>query len=591
MITLTSTCRAAAFCRAVSLIGWLGYAAFCPLPARAETVGQGFAKAQRAAESGHAKAAVQILGRLLKRYPDHEPSRLLLAHLYYGMGQFNKAALQYRRLPPSVVTTDNAYEYGVSFFTMKDCARAVRGFNKVAAKSQEINLAYFYLGICALNAYECQKAEVLLGKARDLPPKLEAARRKALAKTDPRICQAPPPVAPLAGPPVATVPPAFYGFPATGEAPPPQPAVGSVGPPSPAAAATDKGEVGVSTFIEPGLYLKQRNKTANYFGFKNGNSQTLNENISLRLGGRYDLPPTTPGGFQSYGSVEVFTAQDWGQTNGTNESYVTQSSQPGTIFSQSSPVPPGSTHVLLLSLEGKGGYALRPSVLLIGGDKILEALPDIDFGKSIMFNEIYAGATYGDKILATTLRLSDVYVTMHKAPPAGPVSLSNSDDQVYNSFAGSALAANLDVLRNWDAYSLQGKVNYTAYQPNNGYYMGGDTAHTRVDVVATDTMKLGLKLTAAASYQISSQYNAAVPDPSGAKGAPSVKATASQANSYSFLGQAELKPVDWCFGMASYRYTSFSFSGLDPAYSTAFQQASAEVSTTFTLQIGLDKKF
>ena len=591
MITLTLTCRATAFCRAVALVGWLGYAVFCPLPARAETVVQGFAKAQRAAESGHPKAAVQILSRLLKRYPDHEASRLLLAHLYYGMGQFNKAALQYRRLPPSVVTTDNAYEYGVSFFTTKDCPRAVRGFNKVAAKSQEINLAYFYLGICALNAYECQKAEVLLGKARDLPPKLEATRRKALAKADPRSCQAPPPVAPQPGTPVATAPPAFYGFPASGEAVASLPAVGTVGPPPPAAAGTDKVDVGVSTFIEPGLYLKQRNKTANYFGFKNGYSQTLNEDISLRLGGRYDLPPIAPGGFQSYVAVEAFTAQDWGQTNGSNESYVTQSSQPGTIFSQSSPVPPGSTHVLLLSLEGKGGYALRPLVLLFAGDKILEALPDIDFGKSIMFNEIYAGTSYGDKILATTLRLSDVYVTMRKLPPYGPVSLSNSDDQVYNNFTGSALAATLDLLRNWDAYSLQGKVNYTAYQPNTGYYMGGDTAHTRVEVVATDAMKLGLKLTAAVSYQISSQYNAAVPDPSGVKGAPSVKATASQANSYSVLGQAELKPVDWCFGMLSYRYTSFSFSGLDPAYSTAFQQATAQVSTTFTLQIGLDKKF
>ena len=576
------------------LLGWFGVAALCPFPARAETVTQGYAKAQRSASSGHAKTAVQILGQVLRRYPDHEPSRLLLAHLLYELGQYSKAAQQYRRLPALVLSPDIAYEYGVSFFAIKDCARAVRGFGNVPVKAKESNLAIFYLGICALNAYECAKAEALLSKAKDLPPHLEPVRKKALVKANARTCQSAPSASVAAAggsdaPPV----PAYYGYPALPDSAPlpaPPPVAGLAATAVPVAAAADKADVGLVIFFEPALYLKQRNKTANFFGYKSGSSQTLNQNISLKANAGYYLPKATVAGSAPYVNLEVIAAQDWGQSSGTAETYVTQDSRPGTLFSQSLPVPPGATRLFLVSAEGKAGYPLRPTLMLSAGDKLTDALPNVEVSKSILFNELYAGGSLGDKVLIATLRLSQISVTMSKPVQAGPVSLVYGDDQMFNTFSGSAFAANFDLLRNWDAFSLQGKVKYTTYQPGLGYYMSGDTANTKFDLVASQGVKYGIRFTLSASHQLSSQYSVAIADPSSAA-APSIRGVAAQATSSSIGGQVDIKPLDWCFGQISYGYSRFAYSGLDPAYDLAFQQGSTQESKIFTLKFGLGKKF
>ena len=575
------------------MLGWFGLAVLWSLPAQAETVKEGYAKAQLSAASGQAKTAVQILNQLLKKYPDHGPSRLLLAHILYDLGQYGKAAQQYRRLPASVLSPDIAYEYGVSFFAAKDCTRAVRGFAKVAAKAKESKLATFYLGICALNAYECAKAEALLGRARDLPPHLEAVRKKALAKANMRTCQSAPPASVAgAGGSEAATPPAYYGFPALPEpAPLPPPAAAMAATAVPGVAAADKADVGLITFFEPVLYLKQRNKTANFFGYKSGSSQTLNQNISLKANVGYYLPPTTVAGSAPYVDIEVIAAQDWGQTSGTAETYVTQDSRPGILFSQALPVPPGSTHLFLVSAEGKGGYPLRPALMLSAGDKLTDALPNVDASKSILFNELYGGGSLGDKTLMATLRLSQISVTMSKPSQAGPVALVYGGDQMFNTFSGSAFALDFDLLRNWDSFTLQGKFDYTTYQPGVGYYMSGDTAHTKFDLVASHGFKGGIRFTLSAGHQLSSQYSAAIADPSGAKTAPSIRAVAAQATSSSIGGQVDIKPLDWCFGQISYGYSRFAYSGLDPAYDLAFQQASTQESKVFTLKFGLDKKF
>ena len=179
---------------------------------------------------------------------------------------------------------------------------------------------------------------------------------------------------------------------------------------------------------------------------------------------------------------------------------------------------------------------------------------------------------------------------MSKPVQAGPVSLVYGDDQMFNTFSGSAFAANFDLLRNWDAFSLQGKVKYTTYQPGLGYYMSGDTANTKFDLVASQGVKYGIRFTLSASHQLSSQYSVAIADPSSAA-APSIRGVAAQATSSSIGGQVDIKPLDWCFGQISYGYSRFAYSGLDPAYDLAFQQGSTQESKIFTLKFGLGKKF
>ena len=75
--------RAARRARALASV-WLVLAPLAwSAPARAETVTQLFAKAQKAASAGKTKIAARIIAVILKRYPDHQPSRLLLGHLLF----------------------------------------------------------------------------------------------------------------------------------------------------------------------------------------------------------------------------------------------------------------------------------------------------------------------------------------------------------------------------------------------------------------------------------------------------------------------------------------------------------------------------
>ena len=105
--------------------------ALASAPAHAESVTAMFSKAQKALKEGKTKSAYKSLIAIIKRYPDHEPSHLLLGHILFRASQIGKAYKHFKRVSPDLVTPDLGYEYGITMFQGKNCSKAIQGFARV----------------------------------------------------------------------------------------------------------------------------------------------------------------------------------------------------------------------------------------------------------------------------------------------------------------------------------------------------------------------------------------------------------------------------------------------------------------------------
>ena len=161
----------------------VGVATFCPLNhARAASVTQMFKEALKSYDSGNLRLATKLLYDIVKKYPTHEPSHLLLGRINYRQGQMVRAAFHFRKTSPDFLEGEAAYEYGITFFARGECKEAEAGLKRVGPGFRGANLAAFYRGICFSRNREWFRAELQLEKAINLPEHLIGVRRRLLTQ-------------------------------------------------------------------------------------------------------------------------------------------------------------------------------------------------------------------------------------------------------------------------------------------------------------------------------------------------------------------------------------------------------------------------
>ena len=166
---------------------------------------------------------------------------------------------------------------------------------------------------------------------------------------------------------------------------------------------------------------------------------------------------------------------------------------------------------------------------------------------------------------------------------------------------GTTQIGTATLTRNWDSFSMTLDAIDTIYTPSSSiYYMQGPASFLKFDLIASKTLDFGGSITATVSDIQMSGFSQAVNDPNApapAAGAPPSAAPPPQVQvstsgtAYSGLLSFKLAPVDWVYGLVSYKYQDEEFSNVDPRVEAAFQAETPETTTTFTIQVGLTKTF
>lgn len=132
--------------------------------------------AQELFDAGKYDAAVNASESLLRKYPGYEAAILLLARAQYKLDHFRDASIIFDRVNLSHLDTEGSYEYGWTYYSVKNWEKALAGFKRVTPGHALYDLANYYGGICALKLKKYDDAEDLFEKAVVLPDKLARSR-------------------------------------------------------------------------------------------------------------------------------------------------------------------------------------------------------------------------------------------------------------------------------------------------------------------------------------------------------------------------------------------------------------------------------
>jgi tetratricopeptide (TPR) repeat protein len=135
-----------------------------------------FDRAQRLFDAGKYPEAIVAYDALLRKYPGHEPATIQLAKALYRLDRIKEAYGVFARVNPQHLDPETSYEFGWSFYTMKQWDGALYAFQRVPKGHALFDLANYYGGICAIRLKKYADAEDMLEKAVVLPDKLAKSR-------------------------------------------------------------------------------------------------------------------------------------------------------------------------------------------------------------------------------------------------------------------------------------------------------------------------------------------------------------------------------------------------------------------------------
>lgn len=603
-----------------------------------------FSKAQKALKEGKTKVAYKGLLAIVRRYPDHEPSHLLLGHILARAGESGKAYKHFKRVSPDLVTPDLGYEYGLIMFQAKNCAKAIQGFGKVPTSAKVADVASFYKGICYYRSRQYQKAQYFLSRAKNLPSSLAAARRQALAEArqgaqrerqggpyqvNPYLIVPTPPPMPMAYDPYAAMPPPGTPPQPGQEAPPATPAP----PKKPEKPAPPPS--GSSTAVTPSLTITQKSTNQDFFGF----AQTQTDSNKTELKASFVLKYTgeqRPSGGQPYVSLPIDVGQTRDSSKGAKVAYKAYSDDPTTVIEEQTQIPGSSTTTNAVKLQPTGDYPISGSsdvsVSYLADIKTINTSSSTHEAKKSEMGPI-ANATIGNDSLNLKLTLAhtvvedDKYVDEAELKGVEQITKTDKDkivadlnknfetvsagitvtDQeskttVSGSQAGvspppSVLSIAGDFTKNWESVSLTGTVTQTTKtdQKYEGYTPSGETSSLTLELSAVKTFSFGGNFTLAVTQNQLSEYRKVVklPKPEGAGAddpAPTVAVKANGTEQSVFVS-FKITPLDWLFGLASYKTTTRSFDSIPPEAQVQFQNSEPETIAELAFQVGVTKTF
>lgn len=596
-----------------------------PAPAFAQGVTQRFAKAQKLFDQGQIKPAYKQLVAIAKKYPDHQPTRLLLGRVFFRTGQVSRAAAQFKRVSPDMLSGDAAYEYGMAFYQIKDYRRANAGLSRVPSNSKFYDLANFYRGLSYYQTREYAKAQLYLTRAKKLPKNLVHTKREALTSlrrllrnerhggsqpTNPYvIVPTPPPPAYMypSAPPVDVGPPANATTPA-------KPAT-----PAPAAAPTS----GFVNVITPSFTWKQVAANIDYFGTKTDSTESNTSTVKVAFKTQYNAEPRDNGG-QPYGSLAVDLVQDEVSSRNSSVEYKVYTDRPGEIIESETETPLTSSKSTTVAATPEFGFpateaidlkaGLKYSSLSSKGSKTDDTGPYGSFdwaGETVTLklsgSQTNSVTTTTEKVTkTTTVMAADIgkrfdtaeigllvqqseRAFQRAAPlPAGPANGTTD---------ATTMTITADATKTWESFSMTfAATQKTIENPFPQVYIFiGEQQSLKLELSGLKTFDFGGSFSLAAASEQLSNYQEVVPDPKGATGEDGktvIQVPAKGSGTRTTLtATLKLTPFDWLFGSISLKQTTLALSFSDQTLEPAIQRKTPEAILEQTIQAGVSKSF
>lgn len=584
--------------------------------ANAESVTDSFNKARKLFEQGKLRSSYKILSGLAKKYPDHQPTQILLGRILFKIGKISAAAKRFRKIGPDEISGDFAYEYGIVMFTAKQCERAQAGFARVPANSKLAPLANFYRGVCYVRSQDWQRASKYLNRAKGLPGNLEQTRRQALSQvvkqlraersgsigsTNPYII-------------VPTPPPPLPYQPYTPEGAAPVPPDNKPPPPPPPP------PTGFQNSFTPAFVYTQTSRTDDFHGTGAKDSQLKKSELKFGFKTKYLAAPRSFGA-QPFFSLGFDLNQVALATKGSQVKYIAYENDPGTLVEQQTAADDTSTNYAEVRVAPEIGYPVTSAIDLAGGFTIKEKFPEMKQDKKSStegpFGSLsYNGESFGikgtgsvtdtkaegktvktDTVTAaqitkefeSTSVLASYQTTDAKGaepPLAGPMPAA--------AFRGTTTVIVANGTKTWETFSMTAGVTDTTYDTGSPLVIKlGEDKRTVLELSGNKSFDFGGSLTVTIQQATLTGYKNTFPDKTAAPEADPkpIVYTKAEATEQTVLTVFKMSPLPWLTGSLSYKYINASYTQSNAEYQKDFIQVVPDLSTEFTMVLSLSKTF
>ena len=127
--------------------------------------------------SGEYTRAFVLLKKILAKNPNNKRALFNMGRIYTYSGEYRKAASYFIQGGDlRSLNAESAYDYGVTFYNLKDYPRSIRGFKRVSESSSRKDIARFYTGVSYFESQNLFQALINFKKARNIPDNLAEYR-------------------------------------------------------------------------------------------------------------------------------------------------------------------------------------------------------------------------------------------------------------------------------------------------------------------------------------------------------------------------------------------------------------------------------
>ena len=586
----------------------------------AASVTQDFARARSLHERGEREKAARILIRNVKKYPDHQPSLILLGRIYWSLGESGKAQRLFSRVPPEMIPPDAAFEYGAAMFAENRFERAIKGFNRVPAGPLR-DIAHFYTGVSWMRLKQWHKAGISLRRAEKLPANLASSRRRLLRtlqerEKEDRPSGAQPWVPALPPPPAAPVPQLPQTEKPTGKAPvakkpeAPPPKQGFAWSATPALTATS---------------VQQRDDN---HGFRTTKYDGRTLESTVALGVRHDGEPRAFGG-QAAWTLNLDLGRYSNRVKGESVAFKAYDDDPSAVFTEVkelsvAAVTTSSDGVTLRTLDAGETWDGR---ITLGTLQPLTESLDLEF-KYVAW-EKYPGLRR-DRKSGTRTPSARMALEMGTVTLEGNFAMADLIDvkgqaqsdmtfgvKITKNFESVLLRGSwthLDtvvpedrpkvvpksvgtgeasLVKNWESLSLTGLGRWTSRQPMPGETLAGALVTQRGELTGKWSFELG-SVTATGFYAVMDQFltkGLDHPTEVAADGKPAKVDVAAVGAQQGMTLAARLSPLPWLWASSGYTVQQSAWKTTDPALQKKFEAANNQLRTIFTWAVGVSRSF
>ena len=611
---------------------------FSIVPLHGQTVSVDYAKAKAQFDKGNPPAAGKLLQKILKKYPDHQPSSILLGRIYYGLGQPGKSARAFNKVSPDSIPNDVAFEYGAAMFAANQCANAVHAFSRVPESTGLRGIADFYIGVCFMKKKQWHKAGIFLRRAKKLPSALASSRRRLLRSLEDRdkeerqgqlgqTYQTMPSLPPPPGPTNIPYFPGLPGGPDTGapgdiaksdpkkekkkvEAPPPK--------------------LGFSFTAVPAFTYIGLQKTDENHGYKTSESSGTSKEMTLGLNVRYDGKPRDFGGQPAF-TLPINIGRYSSSVKIKSTKLTAFEDTPDNVFTE---VVEAEAASITTSTDGGAsnrtyatGETWEYTLLPTGFIPITDAF-DLEF--KYLHKEVYphmhADQKFGQKgpsakiiveFAPTTLTASvgsTDSVNTKGDTTKSDLSVSGDISRTWDTISGKLNFSHTDtaipgelpktvanavdvfgasVTKNFESLALTGTIRKTSSTPFEGVPLAGASSNLRMELNAKISFDW-LSISGTGSMTQLSGFQALGlehPTKVNAEGKPEKVTVIADGSTTGAVAVIKAAPWDWLWAAVVYSTATTAYSVKDPEMEAKFKASVSDMTTQFTYALGVSKTF